>query len=156
VGGYLELARQAAAAQEEGYEIAESQIPRRGSVYPPITEGLTLAHESNESDEEPNPPVTERDESDMSDQSSDYRAVVEVLRDPPYWRRDSYLAGYLRGTLSLHALSAAVAAALGRSPYGWTERLMPLVRQALGSKELPCDRAPDSNLGFESGAKGRG
>jgi hypothetical protein len=152
VGGYLDLARQAA-RQEEGYEIAESQIPRRGSVYPPITEGLTLAHESYE---EPNPPVTERDESDMSDQSSDYRAVVEVLRDPPYWLRDSYLAGYLRGTLSLHALSAAVAAALGRSPYGWTERLMPLVRQALGSKELPCDRAPDSNLGFESGAKGRG
>jgi hypothetical protein len=79
-----------------------------------------------------------------------------VLRDPPYWLRDSYLAGHLRGTLSLHAVSAAVAAALGRSPYGWTERLIPLVRQVLGSKDLPCDRAPDSKLGFESGAKGRG
>ena len=110
MGGYLDLARRAA-TREERHETAESQIPRRGSVYPPISERLTLAHESYE---EPDPPVTERD---ISDQSSDYRAVVEVLRDPPYWLRDSYLAGYLRGTLSLHALSAAVAAALGRSPY---------------------------------------
>jgi hypothetical protein len=155
VGGYLDLARQAA-RREEGYEIAESQIHRRGSVYPPISEGLTLAHKLDDSYKEPDAPAKERDESDISDQSSDYRAVVEVLRDPPYWLRDSYLAGYLRGTLSLHALSAAVAAALGRSPYGWTERLMPLVRQALGTKDLPCDRAPDSNLGFESWAKGRG
>ena len=135
MGGYLDLARQAA-RREEGYEIAERQIPRRGSVYPPITEGLTLAHESYE---EPNPPVTERDESDISDQSSDYRAVVEVLRDPPYWLRDSYLAGYQRGTLNLHALSAAVATALGRSPYAWTERLKPVVEEVLKNEQEATD-----------------
>ena len=119
MGGYLDLARQAA-RQEEGYEIAESQIPRRGSVYPPISEGLTLAHKLDDSYKEPDAPAKERDESDISDQSSDYRAVVEVLRDPPYWLRDSYLAGYRRGTLSLLTLSAAVAAALGRSPHACT------------------------------------
>ena len=128
---YLELARRAA-TREECREIAESQIPSRGSIYPPISERLTLAHESYE---EPNSRVTERDKSDISDQSSDYRAVVEVLRDPPYWLRDSYLAGYRRGTLSLHALSAAVAAALGRSPYGWAERLMSVVEHALRNQQ---------------------
>ena len=70
------------------------------------------------------------DKSDISDQSSDYRAVLEVFRDPPYWLRDSYMAGYRNGTVTLFALSAAVAAALGRSPYGCTEGLMPLVQQA--------------------------
>src|SRR5215212_2321795 len=135
MGGYLDLARRAA-TREEHHETAESQIPSRGSVYPPITESLTLAHESYE---EPNPPVTERDKSDISDQSSDYRAVVEVLRDPPYWLKDSYMAGYRRGTLSLHALSAAVAAALGRSPYGWAERLMSVVEHALRNQQVETD-----------------
>ena len=153
MGGYLELARKAA-TREERPETAESQTPKGGIAYPPISQSTTtLAHESCE---EPNSPVRRRDKSDISDQSSDYRAVVEVLRDPPYWLRDAYMAGYRRGTVSLHALSAAVAAALGRSPYVWTERLMPLVRQALGSKDLPRDRTPDSTLGFESAAKGRG
>jgi len=96
---------------------------------------MTLAHEPDESYEEPNSSLAVRDKSDKSDQSSDYRAVVEVLRDPPYWLRDSYLVGYRRGTLSLHALSAAVAAALGRSPYGWAERLMSVVEQTLKQQE---------------------
>ena len=135
MGGYLELARRAA-TREERYEIAESQIPSRGSIYPPITESLTLAHESYE---EPNPPVTERDKSDISDQSSDCRAVVEVLRDPPYWLKDSYMAGYRRGTLSLHSVSAAVAAALGRSPYAWVERLKPVVEQVLKQQQEVTD-----------------
>jgi hypothetical protein len=120
VGHYLELARQAAAAQEECSEIAESQARKVDSAYPPIGRSQAFAHEPDESYGEPNPPVKERDKSDISDQSSDYRAVVEVLRNPPYWLRDSYLAGYRRGTLSLHALSAAVAATLGRSPHACT------------------------------------
>ena len=132
---YLELARRAA-TREERREIAESQIPSKGSVYPPISERLTLAHESYELYEEPNPPVTERDK---SDQSSDYRAVVEVLRDPPYWLRDSYLSGYRRGTLNLHALSAAVAAALGRSPHVWVEWLKLVVEQVLKKQQEATD-----------------
>src|SRR5215212_8891164 len=120
MGGYLDLARRAA-TREEHHETAESQ---------------TLAHESYE---EPNPPVTERDKSDISDQSSDYRAVVQVLRDPPYWLRDSYMAGYRRGTLSLHALSAAVAAALGRPPYVWAERLKPVVDQVFKQQQEATD-----------------
>ena len=79
------------------------------------------------------------DKSDISDQSSDYRAVVEVLRDPPYWLRYSYLAGYRRGTLSLHALSAAVAAALERPPYVWAERLKPVVDQVLKQQQESTD-----------------
>jgi len=138
VSKYLELARWAA-TREERYEIAESQIPSKGSDYPPISERLTLAHESYELYEEPNPPVTERDKSDKSDQSSDYRAVVEVLRDPPYWLVGSYLAGYRRGTLSLHSVSAAVAAALGRSPYAWVERLKPIVEEVLKKQQEATD-----------------
>jgi len=75
--------------------------------------------------------VPKRDQNDISDQSPDYRAVVKVLETPPYWLRDSYMSGYRKGTVTLHVLSAAVAAALGRSPYEWTERLTPLVEQAL-------------------------
>ena len=78
-----------------------------------------------------------RDTSDISHQSPDYRAVLGVFQDPPYWLRNSYMAGYERGTVTLFALSAGVAAALGRSPYQWTERLMPLIRQAL--KEVNQD-----------------
>ena len=120
MGRYLELARQAARREEHG-EIAESQKTRKGdAAYPPMDQSSAFAHELDESYEEPNPPLAERDKSDISDQSSDYRAVVKVLRDPPYWLRDSYLAGYRRGTLSLLTLSAAVAAALGRSPHACT------------------------------------
>jgi hypothetical protein len=132
VGRYLELAKQAARREEHG-EIAETQKTRNGdAAYPPIDQSPAFAHKPDESYEEPNPPVTERDK---SDQSSDYRAVVEMLRDPPYWLSDSYMAGYQRGTLSLHALSAAVAAALGRSPYTWTERLKPVVDQVFKQQE---------------------
>ena len=49
------------------------------------------------------------------------------------------MAGYRRGTLSLHALSAAVAAALGRSPHAWVERLKPVVEQVLKRQK----QAPD-------------
>jgi hypothetical protein len=51
------------------------------------------------------------------DQSSDYQAVLKVLGDPPYWLKGSCIRGYQRGTISLSTLSAAVAAALGHSPY---------------------------------------
>jgi len=82
--------------------------------------------------------------------------VLDVFRDPPYWLRDSYMAGCRNGTVTLFALSAAVAAALGRSPYGCTEGLIPLAQQALKSKVLkPCDRAPASNVGFKGGAQER-
>ena len=129
-----------AATREERHETAEGQTRKGGDVYPPIGQSPALAHESYE---EANSPVTERDKSDISDQSPDYRAVVEVLRNPPYWLRDSYLAGYRRGTLSLHSLSAAVAAALRRSPYEWTERLMPVVEQALKKQHEAQHEATD-------------
>jgi len=138
VGGYLELARRAA-TREERREIAESRICKGGSAYPSIGQSPAFAHEPDKSYEEPNSPVTERDKSDISDQSSDYRAVVEVLRDPPYWLRDSYMVGYRRGTLNLHALSAAVAAALGRAPHTWAERLKPVVDQVLKQQQEPTD-----------------
>ena len=138
MGRYLRLARQAA-RREERPEIAESQTRKGDAVYPPMDQSPAIAHEPDESYEEPNPPVTERDESDISDQSSDYRAVVEVLRDPPYWLRDSYMAGYRRGTLSLHSVSAAVAAALGRSPYAWVERLKPIVEEVLKKQQEATD-----------------
>jgi hypothetical protein len=134
VSKYLELARRAA-TREERRETAGSQIPSRGSVYPPISESPTLAHKMDDSYREPDDPARERDKSDISDQSSDHRAVVEVLRDPPYWLRDSYMVGYRRGTLSLHALSAAVAAALGRSPHAWAKRLKPVVDQVFKQQE---------------------
>jgi len=139
VGGYLDLARQAARREEHG-EIAESQTTRKGgAAYPPIGRSPAFAHEPDESCEEPNSPITERDKSDKSDQSSDHRAVVEVLRDPPYWLRDSYMAGYRSGTVSIHALSAAVAAALGRSPHAWTERLKPVVEEVLKKQQEATD-----------------
>jgi hypothetical protein len=139
MGRYLELARQAAAAQEECSEIAESQARKVDSAYPPIGQSPAFTHEPDESCAEPDSPFAPRDKSDISDQSSDYRAVVEVLRDPPYWLRDSYMVGYRRGTLSLHALSAAVAAALRRSPYVWAERLKPVVEQVLKQHQEATD-----------------
>ena len=45
------------------------------------------------------------------------------------------MTGYRRGTLSLHALSAAVAAALGRSPHAWVEPLKPVVEQVLKKQQ---------------------
>ena len=138
MGGYLDLVRRAA-TREERHETAEDQTRKVGDVYPPIGQSPTLAHESYESYEEPNSSVTQRDKSDISDQSPDYRAVVDVLRNPPYWLRDSYMAGYRRGTLSLYALSGAVAAALRRSPYEWTERLKPIVEQVLKKQQEPTN-----------------
>ena len=139
MGHYLELARQAARREEHG-EIAESQKNRKGdATYLPIDQSPAFAHEPDESYEEPNSSLAVRDKSDKSDQGSDYRAVVEVLRDPPYWLRDSYMVGYRRGTLNLHALSAAVAAALGRAPHTWAERLKPVVDQVLKQQQEPTD-----------------
>ena len=66
-----------------------------------------------------------------------------MLRNPPYWLRDSYMAGYRRGTLSLHALSAAVAAALRRSPYAWAEQLKPVVEQVLKKQQEVQQEATD-------------
>ena len=135
---YLKLARRAA-AREERHETAEKQVLSRGSVYPPISQSPTLAHKLDESCEEPDSPLAPRDESDISDQSPDYQAVAEVLRDPPYWLRDSYMAGYRRGALSLHALSAAVAAALECSPYVCTERLKPVVDEVFKQQQEATD-----------------
>ena len=136
---YLKLARRAA-TREGRYETAESHTRKGGTVYPPMGQSPTLAHEPDESYEEPNSPVRERDQ---SGQSLDYRAVAEVLRNPPYWLRDSYMAGYRCGTISLYALSAAVAAALRRSPYAWTEQLMPVVEQALKEPHEAQQEATD-------------
>ncbi len=139
---YLELARQA--ATREGPDRTD-KCPKeeRAAALRPLDKPRALVREASAPEEEPYSRVPNRD---INDQSSDYQAVLKALRDPPYWLRGSYMVGYRNGTVTLFALSAAVAAALGRSPYVWTERLMPLVRQALGSKVLPRDRAPDSNL----------
>jgi len=135
MGGYLDLVRRAA-TREERHETAEGQTRKGGDVYLPIGQSPALAHESYA---EANSPVTQRGKSDQSDQSPDYRAVVDVLRAPPYWLRDSYMAGYRRGTLSLHALSGAVAAALRRSPYAWAEQLKPIVEQVLKKQQEATD-----------------
>jgi len=121
-----------------------------------MDQSSAFAHELDESYEEPNPPLAERDKSDISDQSSDYRAVVKVLRDPPYWLRESYMPGYRRGTLSLHALSAAVAAALGRSPYAWVERLKPVVEQVLKNEQEATDVNPTHSQEVEHAKVRRG
>ena len=62
--------------------------------------------------------------------------VTEILKDPPDWLEQSYLAGYLEGTVSLKALTWAVTAALGHSPHEWGERLLPNVREAVGDVKL--------------------
>jgi len=152
VSRYLELARQA--ATREGLDrTGGGPKEEEAAALRPLYKPRAFVREASGPEEEPYSRVPS---CDRNDQSSDYQAVLKVLRDPPYWLRGSYMVGYRNGTVTLFALSAAVAAALGRSPYGWTERLMPLVRQALASKDLPRDRAPDCNLAFESGAKGRG
>jgi hypothetical protein len=81
---------------------------------------------------------------------------LEVLKNPPYWLRDSFLIGYRRGTITLFMLSAGVAAALGRLPNQWTKRLVPLVEQALKRKARSCNGASVSNLSLKVGANGRG
>jgi hypothetical protein len=152
VSRYLELARQA--ASREGPErTSKGPKEERAAALRLLDKPRALVREASGPEEEPYSRVPSRD---RNDQSSDYQAVFKVLRDPPYWLRGFYMVGYRNGTVTLFVLSAAVAAALGRSLYGWTERLMPLVRQALKSKVLPHDRALVSNLGFKSGAKGRG
>ena len=152
VSRYLELARQAA-TREGPDRTDEGPKEEEAAALRPLDKPRALVREPSGPEEEPDSRVPNRD---RNDQSSDYQAVLKVLRDPPYWLRGSYMVGYRNGTVTLFALSAAVAAALGRSPYGWTERLMPLVRQALGSEVLPRDRAPVSTLGSKSGAKERG
>jgi hypothetical protein len=57
--------------------------------------------------------------------------VAEILESPPVWLEQSYLAGYLAGTVSLRMLTWAVTAALGHSPYEWNERLQPEVEAAV-------------------------
>jgi hypothetical protein len=152
VSRYLELARQAT-SREGPDRTGEGLKEEEAAALRPLDKPRTLVCEASGPEEEPYSRVPNRD---RNDQSPDYQAVLKVLRDPPYWLRGSCMVGYRNGTVTLFALSAAVAAALGRSPYVWTERLIPLVRRALGSKDLPHDRAPASTLGFESAAKGRG
>ena len=152
MSSYLELAQQAA-TREGPDRTDEGPKEERAAALRSLDKPRGLVREPSGPEEEPDSRVPKRD---RDDQSPDYQAVLKVLRDPPYWLRGSYMVGYRNGTVTLFALSAAVAAALGRSPYVWTERLMPLVRQALGSKVLPRDRAPVSSLESQSGAKGRG
>jgi hypothetical protein len=124
---YLDLARRAARPHER-HETGEGKIRKEGLAPPPADRTRASDHGANKSYGKPGSLMPRRDE---SDRSPDYRAVLEALRAPPYWLRDSYLAGYRRGTVTLPTLSAAVAAALGRSPYEWAERLVPLVERAM-------------------------
>jgi hypothetical protein len=57
--------------------------------------------------------------------------VAKILEEPPDWLEQSYLAGYLAGTVSLRTLTWAVTAALGHSPYAWNEKLQPEVEAAV-------------------------
>jgi hypothetical protein len=65
--------------------------------------------------------------------------VAEILKNPPDWLKQSYLAGYLAGTISPRTLTWAVTAALGHSPYEWNERLQPeveaVVAELYGNRE---------------------
>ena len=150
---YLKLARRAA-AREEHHESNEKPKQKEASVPQPANYPRAPARELSELEEKPDPPAPNRDKSDRSDKSPDYQSVLEVLQKPPDWLRDSYLAGYRCGTITLFALSGGVAAALKRSPYKWTERLMPLVKQALESGVPAYGPAPGSKSGFKSGADG--
>ena len=58
-------------------------------------------------------------------------SAAQILENPPDWLEQSYLAGYLAGTVSLKLLTWAVTAALGHSPYQWNERLQPEVEAAV-------------------------
>ena len=58
-------------------------------------------------------------------------AVAAILENPPDWLKQSYLAGYLAGNISLTTLTWVVTAALGYSPYEWNERLQPEVEAAV-------------------------
>ncbi len=151
---YLDLARRVA-QQEEHPKTGQIQAGKKeGPVSALPAEAQTLDRElSNESYGEFNAHGPDRDISDLSDQSPDYRTVLEVLQNPPRWLRDSYMAGYRRGTITLFGLSAGVAAALGYSPYDSTERLMPLVEQALKTEAIPHARAPTSNPSFKVGVR---
>ena len=64
----------------------------------------------------------------------------DILENPPYWIRDAYLPGYRKGTISLNILAGAVAAAQGRSPYEWADRLLPEVREAVSELGLSSAR----------------
>ena len=127
---YLKLARRAAARAEHQKTNAKPK-QKEAPAPQPANHACAPACVPSEPEEKPDPPVPKRDQSDISDQSPDYRVVVKMLEAPPYWLRDSYMSGYRKGTIILHVLSAAVAATLGRSAYKWTERLTPLVEQAL-------------------------
>ena len=151
---YLKLARRAA-AQEEHHKSNEKPKQKEAPAPQPANYVRASASDSSELEEKPGPPVPNRDKSDRSDKSPDYLAVLEVIQKPPCWLRDSYLAGYRRGTITLFALSGGVAAALGRSPYEWTKRLMPLVKQALESGVPTYDPAPGSNSSYKNGAEAK-
>ena len=127
---YLDIARRTT-TREGHYETEKVETPKQRLAFPARDEPRTSDHDPNESYERPNTPMPEGDKSDESDKSPSYQAVLEIFRDPPYWLKGSYMTGYQRGTVTLFTLSAAVAAALGRSPYHWTEWLMPLVERAL-------------------------
>jgi hypothetical protein len=107
---YRDLARRAA-RRKEHHATDQGKIHKEDSAPSPANRTQTPSgHEPSEPDK-PNPPVSERNK---SEHRSVIRSVLEVLRDPPYWLRDSYMVGYRRGTMTLFALSAGVAAARAR------------------------------------------
>jgi hypothetical protein len=57
--------------------------------------------------------------------------ILEVLRDPPGWMRDTYLRGYREGRWNTRLVSAGVATALGMSPHEDGPRIRQPVEQAL-------------------------
>ncbi len=62
------------------------------------------------------------------------KTVKEVLEKPPYWIRETYLPAYRRGRVYLDVLAGAVAAAMGRSPYEWADKLAPEVGRAVAAR----------------------
>ena len=102
---YVELARQAVTREGLVDRTGEGPKEEEAAALRSLDKPPALVRDLSGPEEEPYSRVPNRD---RNDQSSDYQAVLKVLRDPPYWLRGSYMVGYRNGTVTLFALSAAV------------------------------------------------
>jgi hypothetical protein len=71
------------------------------------------------------------------------KTVADVFENPPYWM-NGYISGFLHGGISIEVLACAIAAALGRSPHEWGEKLLPEVAAVapalIGEKDVKTER----------------
>jgi hypothetical protein len=76
------------------------------------------------------PEVMRLRRSDISNQGSDYRVMVDVVQNPSHGFEDSLMIGYRWGTVKLLALPAGVSATPRHLLCWWTEQLTSLVYRA--------------------------